>query len=164
MKKIIIAAFLAASAVSYSIETHLRFGGITNAKKYDGTPAMEKYEPAIGVEISQSLLIFDVGAGIQYNEKVPGMDIGTMPAYLLARWNIFPIGIKPYIVGKVGRSVYTKEKVSGADPEARAYYGLGAGINISIVQAELLYSVTEIEKYRRYDRLEQVSLMFGIEL
>ncbi|MGL4254156.1 MAG: hypothetical protein ACRCWN_04960 [Fusobacteriaceae bacterium] len=161
MKKLLLGALCALSMTAYSLDTHLRFGGITTGKTYSGEKAGENYAPAVGLEITQSLLLFDVGAGIQYNGGNSALDIDTVPAYLLARWNIFPIGIKPYLVAKAGKSIYTKEKISGDNPEATYFYGAGLGMNISFLQGEILYSRTELEDSRKYDSMDQVSLMLG---
>lgn len=36
----------------------------------------------------QDFLLADLGAGIAYNGKTGGTDIGTVPVYLVARWNL----------------------------------------------------------------------------
>lgn len=154
-------ALIALSATAYSLDTHVRFGGVTTARTYSGEKAGENYAPSLGLEITQSLLLFDVGAGVQYNWGNSALDIDTVPAYLLARWNIIPVGIKPYIVAKVGSSIYTKEKISGANPEATYFYGAGVGMNISFLQGEILYSRTELDDYRKYDFMDQISVMLG---
>lgn len=161
MKKLLLGALCALSMTAYSLDTHLRFGGITTGRTYSGIEAGEEFAPAVGIEVTQSLLLFDVGAGIQYSGGNDALDIDTVPAYLLARWNIIPIGIKPYLVAKVGKSLYTKEKISHADPEATYFYGAGLGMNISFLQAELLYSRTELDNYWKHDSMDQVSLMLG---
>lgn len=161
MKKLVLASLLAVSSLSFALETHLRFGGVTTGKKYFGESAFENYSPAVGLEVTQSLLLFDVGAGIQYNGGNSSLDIDTVPAYLLARWNIIPIGIKPYVVAKAGKSIYSKEKVEREDPKATYYYGLGLGMNISFLQAELLYSVNKLDNAKSYDTLNQLSVMLG---
>ncbi|MGL5964455.1 MAG: hypothetical protein ACRCZ9_11625 [Fusobacteriaceae bacterium] len=161
MKKLLLGAILALSATTYSLDTHLRFGGITTGKTYSGVEAGENFAPTVGLELTQSLILFDVGAGIQYNGGDDTLDIATVPAYLLARWNIIPIGIKPYLVAKVGKSIYTKEKFALSNPEATYFYGAGVGVNISFLQGEILYSRTELDDFRRYDHMDQVSLTLG---
>lgn len=165
MKKLLtLLTLLTLSIATYSIDTHVRFGGVTNARIYSGNEAFDEFAPAIGLEVTQSLLLFDVGAGIQYNNGVTALDIETMPAYLLARWNFFPFGIKPYAVVKAGKSIYTKNKISGYDNEAKYFYGAGVGVNISFLQGEVLYSRTELDGRRKYNYMDQVSVMLGYRL
>ncbi|MGL5050352.1 MAG: hypothetical protein ACRC6A_01405 [Fusobacteriaceae bacterium] len=164
MKKLLLATMLFTSSLSFALETNLRFGGITNGKKYSNEKTFKNYSPAVGLEITQSLLLFDVGMGIQYNKGNPGLDMATLPVYGLAKWNIIPIGIKPYLVGKVGNSIYSKEKLNGEDPKATLYYGAGVGVDVLFLQGELLYSITKIENSKKYDTLNQVSLTLGYKL
>ncbi|MGL6064056.1 MAG: hypothetical protein ACRC0S_03125 [Fusobacteriaceae bacterium] len=165
MKKLLVLLLLLVSTLSFSIDTHLRLGVIGNSKKYGTEKKLEDYQPTFGVEITQSLLLFDIGGGIQYNRKTDGVGVSTVPVYLLARWNIIPILIKPYLVGKVGKSIYSSENVNNSDVEGGYYYGAGLGMSISFLQAELLYSITELKDDRRnYDDLKQVSLTLGYSL
>ncbi|MGL4688399.1 MAG: hypothetical protein ACRCVS_06895 [Fusobacteriaceae bacterium] len=165
MKKLLVLLLLLVSTLSFSIDTHLRLGLIGNSKGYGTEKKLENFEPTIGLEVTQTLLLFDVGGGIQYNRKTDGVGVSTVPAYLLARWNIIPIFIKPYLVGKVGKSIYSSDNLNSNNVEGGYYYGAGVGMNISFLQAELLYSITELKDDRRnYDDLKQLSLTFGYKL
>ncbi|MBC2857111.1 hypothetical protein H3N56_11770 [Cetobacterium sp. 2A] len=162
MKKIMLALFLTISMMSFSLDGHLRFGGVTNANSYNKSDnEFDNYSPTFGLEVTQSFLLFDLGAGITHNRKISGTDISTTPAYLLARWNIIPIVIKPYIVAKVGKDIYTRENASG-NIKGKEYYAAGVGMNFSVLQAELLYSVTNMDGDKRGNsNLEQLSVVFG---
>lgn len=166
MKRILISLFLLTSLSSFALDTHLRVGVMTTTTSYNKEDnSFEGYAPTVGVELTQSLLLFDFGAGIAYNGKMKGSEIGTVPAYLLAKWNIIPVAVKPYLVAKIGTTLYTQESVTFSNPDGRLYYGIGAGIELSPLQLELLYSKTEIKNDRRgNDDLEQISLTFGYKL
>ncbi|MGL5123824.1 MAG: hypothetical protein ACRC6K_06670 [Fusobacteriaceae bacterium] len=165
MKKLLILLLLLVSTLSFGIDTHLRLGLIGNSKNYGTEKKLEDYQPTIGLEVTQTLLFFDIGGGIQYNRKTDGVGVSTVPVYLLAKWNIIPIFIKPYIVGKVGKSIYSSENLNNSDVEAGYYYGAGIGMDISFLQAELLYSITELKDDRRnYDDIKQLSLILGYRL
>jgi len=159
LKKIFAMLFIVMAMSSYAADGHLRLGVISNSGDYNGDDtSFDSYAPTVGFEVKQTLLFFDVGAGIAYNGKTSGSDIETVPAYLMARWNIIPIGIKPYVVG-------TRDDVSGSDPDGSYYYAAGLGAEVLNFQTELLYSVTQIDDDRRgSDDLKQVSLIFGLPL
>lgn len=165
MKKLLVLMILIVSTLSFAIDTHLRLGVVGNSKNYGTEKKLEDYKPTIGLEVTQTLLLFDVGGGIQYNRKTDGVGVSTVPAYFLVRWNIIPIFIKPYLVGKVGKSIYSSDNLNNNDVKGGYYYGAGVGMNISFLQAELLYSITELKNDRRnYDDLKQLSLTFGYRL
>ncbi|MGL4988535.1 MAG: hypothetical protein ACRC5F_04760 [Cetobacterium sp.] len=163
MKKLIVAAFLAASTAAFSVDAHLRLGATTNAGSYNKEDkSFENYAPTMSLEVTQTLLLADVGVGIAYNGKTEGTEIETVPAYGLVKLNLFPVGVKPYIVGKLGKVLYTKDNVSESNPDGKYFYGAGVGMDIFALQGEVLYSVTEIDGDRRgNDKLEQVSFTLG---
>ena len=112
MKKLIISLglLLILSTMAFGIDTVIRFGGVTNANQYNtGTTKQEAidsystYSATGGVEITQSLLIAEIGGGVQYYGPVTGTDIAYAPVYGLVRFNLFPIAIKPYLVAKAGQ-------------------------------------------------------------
>lgn len=166
MKKLLAILLVVMSMSAYAIDGHLRLGAITNSGDYNGEDTSnDSYAPTIGFEVKQTLLLFDVGAGIAYNGKTSGSDIETVPAYVMARWNIIPVGVKPYIVGKAGKVLYTKDDVSGSDPDGSYYYAAGLGMELLMFQTELLYSITKMDDDNRgSDDLKQVSLVFGLQL
>ncbi len=166
MKKIFAILFIVMTMSAYAVDGHLRLGVISNSGDYNGSDtSFDSYAPTVGFEVKQSLLFFDIGAGIAYNGKTSGSEIETVPAYVMARYNIIPIGIKPYIVGKVGKVLYTKDDVSGSEPDGSYYYAAGLGAEFLKLQTELLYSVTKIDDDKRgSDDLKQVSLVFGLPL
>ena len=87
-------------------------------------------------------------------------------------WSVFrlayiiPIAIKPYLVAKAGKSIYSRNSVNGSDPEGNNFYGAGAGMNVRNLQLELFYSITELDDTdgRRDDEMEQVTLMAGYKI
>ena len=145
------------------MDGHLRFGAITNSGSYNKEDkSFENYAPTLSFEVTQTLLLADVGVGIAYNGKTDGTDIATVPAYGLVKMNLFPIGVKPYLVGKAGKVLYTEDSVSHSNPDGKYFYGAGIGMDILSLQGEVLYTVTEIDNDRRgNDKLEQVSFTLG---
>nr|WP_307776684.1 hypothetical protein [uncultured Cetobacterium sp.] len=163
MKKGLIALFLAASTAAFSMDAHLRLGAITNANSYNKEDkSFDSYAPTMSLELTQTLLLADVGVGIAYNGKTTGTEIATVPAYGLVKVNLFPVGVKPYLVGKVGKVLYTRDSVSHSNPDGDYFYGAGVGMDLFSLQGEILYTVTEIDGDRRgNDKLEQVSFTLG---
>lgn len=166
MKKLMLLFVFMLSMTTFAVDGYLRLGGITNSSEYNGKDtSMDSYAPTLGLEVKQSLLLFDVGAGIAYNGSTGGADLKTVPAYVMARWNIIPIGVEPYIVGKVGRVLYTDDSVSNGSPDGTNYYAIGVGVEVTLVQAELLYSITSVDDdIRGNDDLKQISLVVGLQL
>ncbi|MEG0069715.1 hypothetical protein [Cetobacterium sp.] len=163
MKKGILALFLLGASSAFALDAHVRFGAITNANSYNKEDkTFENYAPTASLELTQTLLLADVGVGIAYNGKTSGTDIETVPAYGLVKMNLFPIAIKPYIVGKAGKVLYTRDSVSRSNPDGDYFYGAGIGMDIFSLQGEVLYSVTKIDGDRRgNDDLKQVSFTLG---
>lgn len=163
MKKSIIALFLAGSTLSFAMDGYVRLGAITNGNSYNSQEKkFESYAPTMSFELTQSLLLADVGVGIAYNGKTSGNDMATVPAYGLVKMNLFPVGVKPYIVGKLGKVLYTHDSISGSNPDGKYFYGAGIGMEILSLQAEALYSITKVDGDRRgNDDLKQVSLTLG---
>ena len=166
MKKLVVLIFVLFSLSTFALDGYLRAGDIINWSDYNDEDASHgDYTPTIGFEVKQSLMLFDVGAGVAYNGSTDGADLETVPAYLMARWNIFPVGIQPYLVAKAGKVLYTKDDVITSNPDGSYYYGAGAGIEFTLFQAELLYSVTKVDDdIRGSDDLKQLSMIFGIQL
>ena len=104
MKKGILALFLLGASSAFALDAHVRFGAITNANSYNKEEkTFENYAPTASLELTQTLLLVDIGAGIAYNGKTSGTDIETVTDDGLIKMNLFPVGVKPYLVGKVGK-------------------------------------------------------------
>lgn len=167
MKKLLLGVLLFTLTIStFAFDGYLRVGTVSPAKSYNSEEkSFEHYAPTIGGEITQSFIFADLGAGIAYNGKTSGTDISTVPVYLVARWTPLPILVKPYLTVKYGTVLETYDNVSHSKPEGKQYYGVGLGVNFSSLQAEILYSKTEIDHDKRgNDDLEQVSLVVGYQL
>lgn len=159
MKKIIFGIFLLFSVNILALDTSFRVGAITNSSSYNKeTSKFSNYAPSVGVEITQSFAIADLGVGIAYNKNIDNVEVETVPVYGLVRYNFFPAFLQPYLVGKLGTVLYSDDDYRGKD--ASTYYGGGIGLNFLNMQAELLYSQTKMED----DKLNQVSLVIGINI
>lgn len=100
----------------------------------------------IQAELTADLLIAEVGAGISYEPgyKIKGTstEFDAMPVYLLAKMQLFPVVIEPYLVAKVGTVKYLNEKPSGVNFDDGKFYALGAGVQLlDQLQVEALYSI-----------------------
>ena len=166
MKKLLLMIFFAISVSAFAVDGYLRVGAITETNSYNHeSGSFENYAPTFSFEATQDFLLADLGAGIAYNGKTGGTDIGTVPVYLVARWNLLPVFFEPYIVLKAGRVLMTKESVRNSSPDGKGYIAGGFGIDFMPFQAELLYSETKIDGDRRgSDRLKQLSLIFGYRI
>lgn len=167
MKKLLLGLFLFTLTIStFAFDGYLRVGTISSASSYNNEEkSFDHYAPVIGAEITQSFIFADLGAGIAYNGKTSGTEISTVPVYLVARWTPLPIFLKPYLTLKYGTILETDDSVSHSNPEGKEYYGVGLGVNFASLQAEILYSNTDIKHDRRGgDNLEQVSLVVGYQL
>lgn len=167
MKKLLLILLVVFSTATFAIDSHVRIGALTNAEDYGNEDAGSSYAPIVGLEVTQSFLIFDIGAGVQYNGEVDGTDMATAPVYGLVRWNIIPVGVKPYLVAKAGKMMYSDDGRSGSDAEGDDFYGAGVGINVSNLQVEALYSITKLDdtgKRRNDDELKQFGLTFGYKI
>lgn len=167
MKKLLLGLLLFGSTVStFSFDSFIRAGILSGASSYNGQEkTFEHYAPTLSAEITQDFLLADIGAGIAYNGKTNGSEINTVPVYLIARWNLLPVFFEPYIAVKYGTTLYTSDDVNYSNPDGKRYYGIGAGINFDVLQAELLYSNTKIDSDKRgNDNLEQISLTIGYKL
>jgi hypothetical protein len=129
-----------------------------------------------GLELSQGILGFvDLGVGTAYNGNLKfannehGKDIGydMVPVYAFAKFNIFPVAVKPYIVGRVGANFIVNDNTNYNNGESTAnsgaYGAVGVGMEfLSSFQAELLYSISEVKKNPSgKDNVELVSLTLG---
>ena len=161
MKKILLGAFLLISSVNaLAFDAHFRLGAITNSSSYNKeSGSFENYAPTFGVEVTQSFALADLGVGIAYNKSIEDVEVETIPVYGLAKFNFFPIlPIQPYVVGKLGTTLYSDDDYRGKD--ATTYYGAGVGMYFLNMEAELLYSRTKVED----DDLNQVSFVVGFSI
>lgn len=156
MKKIIILAFavlsLNAFALGVSVGGGLHVGGTYVTEKpnafelaalYVGiTPDslknkvhdFQKSVPFINVEVTQGLVIGDIGVGASYEqgyERADGIKYDAIPIYGLVKLNLFPILVKPYISAKYGTILYQNVEGATSDFESPMFYSLGVGLTVA---------------------------------
>lgn len=163
MKKLVFVLFLIFGVASYSLDAHVRVGALADSEDYRGEDRYRSYAPTVGFEVTQPLVFATVGAGVQYFGKTSGSDISTVPVYGLLKWNIIPVGIKPYAVAKLGRVAHSSNNY---DIKGKGFYGAGLGMDVANVQVELLYSITKLDddRWLKSDDLKQISLTFGYQI
>ena len=109
---------------------------MSGATSWDTEPSpMEKTnydDPIYGlnVEIVQSIPFVELGLGTSYETgfKLGNASYDAVPIYVLAKYNLFPKGVKPYLVAKYGLVLYQNEENCVLDNGA--YYSVGVGITL----------------------------------
>lgn len=145
MKKIIVFIILAMNALAVDIYV----GASANYANFwdtDKSP-MKKSELdetvyGINVEMTQSLALVELGLGVSYETRFKMGDVSydAVPLYALAKFNLFPKGVKPYLVAKYGAVFYQNEK--NADLDNGIYYSIGVGMTLlKKLQLEASYSL-----------------------
>ena len=172
MKRIlIILTFVLISLNTLALDMWVK-GGIVNGV---GGKKTEESGYNIGLELSQGFLgIVDFGAGIAYNgnlnyennsvQKNIGYDLA--PVYVFAKYNIIPIAIKPYLVGRLGKVFVVNDNTNyngKLEAEGDVYGSIGVGVNfLNSLQGEILYSISKVENNPSgKDNVEMVSLTLG---
>lgn len=156
MKKIIFLVFslmtLNAFAISVSVGGGMHVGGTYVTEKpnafelaalYVGmTPDsldgkvhdFQSSVPFINVEVTQGLVIGEVGVGASYEqgyERADGISYDAIPVYGVVKLNIFPILIKPYIAAKYGTVLYQNVEGTTNEFKSPVFYSLGVGVTLA---------------------------------
>ena len=84
----------------------------------------------LNIEIVQSIPFVELGLGTSYETgfKLGNASYDAVPIYVLAKYNLFPKGVKPYLVAKYGLVLYQNEENCVLDNGA--YYSIGVGITL----------------------------------
>ena len=99
------------------------------------------------VELTQAIPFVELGLGLGYEPeyKYDNYSFDVMPVYGLAKFNLFPLGVKPYVVAKYGKTVYEEQK--NVTMKDGAYYSVGLGITLlKKLQVEGAYSLSTGKK------------------
>lgn len=140
MKKILLLAFAVLSLnafalsvnvgasyqkASYTVDTGL-FDAISgdNVHDYDD-PVL-----ALNLEVTQGFIFGELGAGASYEQgyKIGAISYDAVPVYGIAKLNLFPVGVKPYISAKYGRIFYVNQ--DNIDLDNGEYLSLGLGVTL----------------------------------
>lgn len=151
MKKLLLIVFALTSLSAFGLSLNLGINSNTGSRGIKDGLSLKSdtdYDGAVlGVqaEITQGFILGEIGAGVSFEPgyKIKGSNdkFNQMPMYLLGRINLFPVGVKPYIVGKFGKVTYSGDD-DGLD--AGNYYAIGAGVTlIGMLQVEGNYSIRE---------------------
>jgi len=150
MKKLLLIVFALTSLSAFGLSLNLGINSNTgsigikdgfslkNDTDYDGAVL------GVQAEITQGFILGEIGAGVSfepgYKTKGSNNKVNQMPMYLLGRINLFPVGVKPYIVGKFGKVSYSGDTTM----DDGNYYAIGAGVTlIGMLQVEGNYSIRE---------------------
>ncbi len=176
MKKILLVlVFSIVSINSMSLDLWGRGGLVAGV----GSEKSEDTSYVVGLELSQGVLGFaDVGAGVGYNgnlkfddrgsdNNVSGIGYDLLPVYAFAKFNIIPMGVKPYVVARAGKTFVINDDTDYFQDMSVAeggFYGaLGVGVELlKSLQGELLYSISQIKNNPNgEDYVQLVSLTIG---
>lgn len=156
MKKIILLTFavlsLNAFAIGISVGGGVHVGGTYVTEKpnafelaalYVGiTPNslegkvhdFQKSVPFVNVEVTQGLVIGDIGVGVSYEqgyEREDGITYDAIPIYGLVKLNLFPILVKPYLAAKYGTILYQNVEGTTSEFDSPMFYSLGVGLTLA---------------------------------
>lgn len=124
---------------------------------------------SLGVELGGNLGYLTAGAGIEMNNPisftVSGVDgtIKTMPYYAYARFNLFPVIFKPYLVGKFGINK-VMDSTGFASVEGGSYWAAGFGIDVYNFLGEVTYQNSGLVLNGTAENLSQIQLVLGIKV
>lgn len=127
----------------------------------------------IGAELGVNLGYFTVGGGAHLNNPITFEDTtipldGTfknIPIYGFAKFNIFPIIFKPYVVGKWGLNyMHESSGFGGAKVKGGTYWAMGLGFDVYNFLAEFVYQNSTMEIGSHDENLSQLQLTVGFKL
>ena len=133
MKKLLIFIILAINAFAIDIYVGANMSGATSWDTEPSPMENTNYDDPIyglNVEIVQSIPFVELGLGTSYETgfKLGNASYDAVPIYVLAKYNLFPKGVKPYLVAKYGLVLYQNEENCVLDNGA--YYSVGVGITL----------------------------------
>mgnify|MGYP000467482218 CR=1 FL=1 len=107
MKKLLIFIILAINAFAIDIYVGANMSGATSWDTDVSPMKKTNYDDPIyglNVEIVQSIPFVELGLGTSYETgfKLGNASYDAVPIYVLAKYNLFPKGVKPYLVAKYG--------------------------------------------------------------
>ena len=114
MKKLLIFIILAINAFAIDIYVGANMSGATSWDTDVSPMKKTNYDDPIyglNVEIVQSIPFVELGLGTSYETgfKLGNASYDAVPIYVLAKYNLFPKGVKPYLVAKYGLVLYQNE-------------------------------------------------------
>ena len=135
MKKLILGLSILTSLTTYAFNTAVKIGYTEDVLKVANGADIRVSSPTLAVEFTQGFIFGEIGVGTMYTKGNGTTIPDVFPPYALAKIYTFPVLLKPYIVGKVGYNALNSgiEKFGG-------YYGVGAGVSITDIEIEALYS------------------------
>ena len=134
MKKLLIFIILAINAFAIDIYVGANMSGATSWDTDVSPMKKTNYDDPIyglNVEIVQSIPFVELGLGTSYEtgfKTTENKSYDAVPIYVLAKYNLFPKGVKPYLVAKYGLVLYQNEENCVLDNGA--YYSVGVGITL----------------------------------
>lgn len=171
MKKLLLIVFALTSLSAFGLNLNIGINsnsgsiGRKDGLRVKNSTDFDKNVLGVQAEITQNFIIGEFGAGISfepgYKLETGGDKFNQMPMYLLGRVNLFPVGVRPYVVGKVGKTAYSGDrKIDDGN-----YYAIGAGVTlIGMLQVEANYSLRDgkIGNQKVQSKIVSLSLSYNI--
>ena len=174
MKKLILFLVLIINAnifAGYYLDLAVRPGVSVNSTLDESGVKNNDLNFSLGGELGGNLGYITVGGGIQFNNAMSfdGGTAGTtgdlklMPYYAYARFNVFPIVFKPYLVYKMGINKVVDYTGFGSGVEDGTYWAIGFGMDIYNLLGEVTYQNSTMTINGVDENLSQIQLVLGIK-
>lgn len=126
----------------------------------------------LGAELGGNLGYITAGGGIQFNNAI-SFDGGTpattgtvktTPYYGYARFNLFPVVFKPYLIYKMGINKVEGTGFAGGQVKDGNFWAAGLGIDVYNFLGELVYQNSTMTINGQDENLSQIQLVLGIKI
>lgn len=141
MKKILLLAFAVLSLNAFALSVNVGASyqkasytfdtGLFDAVSGDNVHDYDDPVLALNVELTQGFIFGELGAGASYEQGYSINNVikyDAVPVYAIAKINLFPVGVKPYISAKYGRIFYMNQE--NIDLNNGEYLSLGLGVTL----------------------------------
>lgn len=152
MKKLLLLVSVLLTVNLFALDLYVgpsvSYGNEWNTKVTPATHTKYKEKVyGVNLELTQAIPFVELGIGVSYEKdyKMGTESYDAMPVYGLAKVNLFPIGVKPYLVAKYGKVMFENAKnVTLKDGD---FYSAGLGITLlKKLQLEGAYSLSKGKK------------------
>lgn len=126
----------------------------------------------LGAELGGNLGYLTAGGGIQFNNAI-SFDGGTAattgtikttPYYGYARFNLFPVVFKPYLIYKMGINKVEGTGFGGGEIESGTFWAAGLGIDVYNFLGEFVYQSGSMTINGQDENMTQIQLVLGIKI
>ena len=171
MKKLLLLAFAVLSLNAFALSVNVGASyqkasfttdtGLFDAISGDNVHDYDDPVLALNVELTQGFIFGELGLGASYEQGYSINDIvkyDAVPVYGIAKINLFPIGIKPYISAKYGTVLYLNQE--NIDLDNGQYVSIGLGV--TLIDTLQLEGSLNANKTKDSDGTELVNGSYGL--